>query len=230
MFPTAPNKESGATRRASVKLACPIGGRGRAKRVKRARTRSPATQQRRGCFLACGARYTLEMRLRLLYLLCAPWDLTVLCLTPALLALGVRRLRFTDGVCWLDVRAGSLLARRWRYSTTVGHVVLLQPGCAGGVVERHEHVHVRQYEAAVCSVWLGALCWLSSAAYGGAQLSLILLLVFGPWWSYAGGSLAAFLRKQRPYLDNPFERHARAETELAPDALHKSLTLQALDP
>jgi hypothetical protein len=175
-------------------------------------------------------RYTADMRLRHLYFLCAPWDLTVMCLTPALLALGGRRFRFANGVCFLDVRERSVLARRWRYSTTLGHVVLLQPGCAGGPVEQHELVHVRQYEAAVCSVWLAALSALLSAAYQGALLGSLVLLVFGPWWSYAGGSFAAFLRKQRPYLDNPFERHARAETEQAPDALHKSLTSRALDP
>jgi hypothetical protein len=118
------------------------------------------------------------------------------------------------GVLWLDVRPGSLIARCWRYSTTLGHVVLLQPGLAGSPVEAHELVHVRQFEGAVCSVWLVALsCGLAHAAAGWAA-GAALALLGGPWWSYAGASLSAALRGERPYLDNHFERHARAEVEV----------------
>ena len=151
-----------------------------------------------------------SMRISLLYLLCAPWDGAVAVLSLALWPLGLRRARSALGVLWLDVRVGSWLARRWRYSTTLGHLVLLQPGCAGGDIERHELVHVRQFEGAVCSVWLAAVAGLSALALANAELAWCVALVLGPWWSYAGASLAAFLRSERPYLDNHFERHARA--------------------
>lgn len=160
------------------------------------------------------------MRLAL-YLLCAPWDLTMLSLAWLLFPLGVRRVRREHGVLWLDIREGSLLQRHWRYSTTIGHLVLLQPGLVGSSVEQHELVHVRQYEGAACSVWLAALCafalhgWLGSA-------SLLPVVILGPWWSYAGASLAAFLRGQRGYMDNHFERHARAEVLVASVANRRS--------
>lgn len=149
-----------------------------------------------------------------LYLLCAPWDLSVLSLSWLLFPLGVARVRRDQGAVWLDVREGSLLHRRWRYSTTLGHVVLLQPGLEGSSVEQHELVHVRQYEGAVCSVWLAALSALGSCPWLGGWCVLPIVLL-GPWWSYAGGSLAAALRGQRAYLDNHFERHARAELLVA---------------
>jgi hypothetical protein len=153
------------------------------------------------------------MRLAL-YLLCAPWDLTILGLSWLLIPLGVHGVRRAYGVLWLDIGEGSLLHRRWRYSTTIGHLVLLQPGLAGSSVEQHELVHVRQYEGAVCAVWLAALAALLLRGWLGSA-SLLPVLILGPWWSYAGASLAALLRGQRGYLDNHFERHARAEVLVA---------------
>jgi hypothetical protein len=164
------------------------------------------------------------MKLALLYLLCAAWDLGSLLVGALLWPLGARSARVADGVLWLDVRSGSLLARRWRYSTTLGHVVLLQPGLRGSEVEQHELVHVRQYEGAVCGMWLAGVA--AGAAYGvvllargaahgdlAGRAALAVLALLGPWWGYAGGSLAAFLRGGRGYWDNHYERHARAEVD-----------------
>jgi len=149
-----------------------------------------------------------------LYLLCAPWDLTLLSLSWLLIPLGVHKVRHEHGALWLDIREGSLLHRHWPYSTTLGHLVLLQPGLEHSNTEQHELVHVRQYEGAVCSVWLAALFALALHAWLGAVWTLP-VVVLGPWWSYAGASLSAFLRGQRGYLDNHFERHARAEVLVA---------------
>ena len=154
------------------------------------------------------------MRLAILYALCAVWDAAVLVVTLPLWLFGVERLRRHAGVLWLDVRRASLLARRWRYSTTLGHVVLLQPGLIGSDVETHELVHVRQFEGAVCSVWLALAALALTYSLTGPRLACALVLLLAPWWSYAGASLAAALRGQQPYLDNHYERHARAETEL----------------
>jgi hypothetical protein len=144
------------------------------------------------------------------YALCAPWDLVLLSLTPLFWLAGGARPRLSRGVVWLEVREGSLIHRRWRYSTTLGHVVLMQPGLFETEVADHELVHVRQYEGAVCSVWLaGAAFFVGS--FLALWLGATLVALLAPWWSYAGASLAAFLRDERPYLDNSFERHARAE-------------------
>jgi hypothetical protein len=149
------------------------------------------------------AESKLTLRSSLLYLLCSPWDCTVALLSVSLRLLGVSHARWS---------ADSWLYRRWRYSTTLGHLVLLQPGCAGSETERHELVHVRQFEGAVCSVWLAALAGLAAGALAGFEVALLVVLLLGPWWSYAGASLAACLRGGRPYLDNHFELHARAAT------------------
>jgi hypothetical protein len=189
------------------RCALQSGARADAARFNLARARADAAR------FDPGRRMIRGMRLALLYLLCAPWNVGTLLLGGALVPLGVAGLRRAHGVLWLDVRTGSLLARRFRYSITLGHVVVLQPGLAGSCVERHELVHVRQYEGAVCSVWLMALTASACHAVLGPVGALAVVLLFGPWWSYAGASVAALLRGQRAYLDNHFERHARAEVE-----------------
>jgi hypothetical protein len=146
------------------------------------------------------------------YALCAPWDLLVLVLSPLLCLAGTKPPQLRKGVFWLEVREGSFIHQRWRYSTTLGRVVLIQPGLIDTDIATHELVHVRQYEGAVCSIWLG----LAAFTLGNLLtlwLGLLLVALIAPWWGYAGASLAAFLRDERPYLDNEFERHARAEVQ-----------------
>ncbi len=65
---------------------------------------------------------------------------------------------------------------------TLGHVILARDARALDACRAHERVHVRQYER-----------------WG---------LLFYPL--YLGASLWLWLRGGRPYLDNPFEREARA--------------------
>lgn len=150
----------------------------------------------------------------LLYALCAPWDATLLALVALLapwlgLSLSLRR-----GVIWARLPASAPLARVWRYSTTLGHVVLLQERAQGTDVEDHELVHVAQFEAAAVSVWLSGLTVVGLDALGGWPVAVAALVLLGPWWGYFGASAAAALRGGAPYLDNAFERHARAEVEL----------------
>ena len=98
---------------------------------------------------------------------------------------------------WWRVRAGALecgggrlgalaarLPRRHAFSAiTLGHVILGLDAATLDAVRRHEQVHVRQYER-----------------WG---------LLFGP--AYLASSLVQWLRGRRPYLDNHFERQARAQ-------------------
>jgi hypothetical protein len=155
-------------------------------------------------------RRMARLKLALLYLCCAPWDLALFFLTRFLRPLGIANMRIRRGVLWLDVRPGSLLQRRWGWSTTLGHLVLLQPGLIGSTVEAHELVHVRQYEGAVLSVW--TLLAVIGLVYPFAPMLVWpLAFLLAPWSSYLGASLAAALRSERPYFDNHFERHARAD-------------------
>jgi hypothetical protein len=93
-----------------------------------------------------------------------------------------------DGV--LEVAGGwpaAILRRGFPFSgavaaITLGHVVLGVSSSALAATRAHERAHVRQFER-----W-GAL-----------------LLVLYPM-----GALLAWLRGGNPYLDNPFEREARA--------------------
>jgi hypothetical protein len=150
----------------------------------------------------------------LLYALCAPWDATVLALVALLAPLLRLELSRRRGVVWARLPESAPLARVWRYSTTLGHVVLLQARAEGSDVEDHELVHVVQFEAAVVSVWLAALSALLVAELGTWPFAWGVVLLLGPWWGYFGASLAAGLRGGAPYLDNAFERHARAEVAL----------------
>ncbi len=154
------------------------------------------------------------VKLALLYALCAPWNLGAAALSLLLFALGTRRPRWHLGVAWLDVRDNARLLRSWGYSIALGHVVLLQPGLSGTAVEAHELVHVRQFEGAVCSLWLAVTTALLMHLFAGNVAAMLSAGLLGPWWSYFGASLSAWLRCERPYLDSHFERHARAEVSL----------------
>jgi hypothetical protein len=157
---------------------------------------------------------SVRARLGLLYALCAPWDGVVLLLF--LLLAPVLRIRFARrrGAVWAELVPDSWVCRHNPYSTTFGHVVLLQPAAKGTTIEDHELVHIRQFEAAVLSAWLVALvlsaAWALEELAWGAGLCVLLW----PWWGYFGASTSALLRAERPYLDNAFERHARAEVQL----------------
>ncbi len=163
-----------------------------------------------------------RVKLSLLYALCAPWGLGAAALSLLLFALGARRPRWHLGVVWLDVQDDAQLLRSWGYSIALGHVVLLQPGLSGTSVEAHELVHVRQFEGAVCSMWLAVTTGLLMHLLAGNVAAMLSTGLLGPWWSYFGASLAAWLRCERPYLDNHFERHARAEVSLEGTAMHQN--------
>lgn len=73
---------------------------------------------------------------------------------------------------------------------TFGHVILGQSRAALDVSRHHEHVHVRQYER------------------------------WGPLFlpAYLAGSAIAALRGGHFYRDNPFEREAYGDDDMAPKA------------
>lgn len=148
------------------------------------------------------------MKRALLYLACLPVDALGLCLV-ALLALSSGQ-PLNRGRWWAE--RGCLvycppregwLARRWQFSTTLGHVVVMHPAVVGqGYVATfdHELVHVAQCEALCCLWWL---CTLVSWSPLLASLSPIAWLV-----AYLCGSLTALLAGRSSYLGNVYEAHA----------------------
>jgi hypothetical protein len=156
-----------------------------------------------------------RLKLALLAAACAPWDLALLVLLSLAWPLTRARLRREHGVLFFDASDGSFAQRRWRYSTTFGHCVLLQPSLRGSVVETHELVHVRQFEAAVCGAWLAAALAASGFAIGAAPVAALFVAALAPWLAYFGASLSAWLRSERPYFDNQFEQAARAQSALS---------------
>lgn len=120
---------------------------------------------------------------RLLRLLwAAPWSLLGLLFGGLMLA-GGARVRRVQGT--LEFSGGALVKLRWPMAAiTFGHIIL---GCSEtrlDTLRRHEQVHVRQYER-----WglFFVPAYLASSA----------------WHGLIGGD---------PYLDNTFERAARAES------------------
>lgn len=140
------------------------------------------------------------LRWIILRLVCMPVD--VLGLLLLLGTVGSGRWDLRRGVVWVRLRPGSWLAGRWRWSTTLGHVVLLSPKANDGTV-RHELVHVRQAEAVCCA-------WAFIVVLTGSVPALCLwpaawLLV------YAAASLAAWLGGREHYHGNVFEQQAYKE-------------------
>ncbi len=144
------------------------------------------------------------IRTFLLRMLCGPVDVLGFFLV-FLLTRGARASwLWTPEAIVVRSHQSSWLARRWRYSTTFGHVVLLHPE-HNETTLRHELVHVSHVHVACCVWWLltalsasPLLVWLSPLAW----------LLF-----YGAVCLASWLGLEHPYEDNALERHARLETE-----------------
>lgn len=137
-----------------------------------------------------------------LHLLCLPMDMVALWV---LYMSGVREksARFDDQPAMV-FDAPPWLARRWRYSVTLGHVVLMHPD-HGHAVLAHELVHVLQAEAA-CVAW-----WLATLIAWSPTMALLSPLA---WLAIYGASCAAaWLAGREAYRGSVFEEHARAEVE-----------------
>lgn len=142
-----------------------------------------------------------------LYTLCAPMDLLGLLIAcvfagPVVAARMARSLATGQDVAvafW-----PSWLERRWPYSTTFGHVIMMTRG-HGYDVLRHELIHARQAEAACVAYWLLTLvAWSPTMA---------LLSPFAWLAVYGASCVAAWLAGRPAYLGSVFEEHARSEAE-----------------
>lgn len=176
-----------------------------------------------------------------LYFICLPWNLTIA--WPAVLLIRLfwgKNLRWETPplpehggpVLTCELRAGSWPARSWYViyrdsdghphtwgGTTLGHAIFY------GVdqlvtdrwtaLQRHEHVHVEQYEACSLAAFIhGTLVGIVVAALGHWEAGLTLWMLL--WWSAyllkgTGGWVAAWLRGEDPYRGSTHEESAYAQ-------------------
>lgn len=108
-----------------------------------------------------------------------------------------------SGAWSIDATWRPWVARRWRYSTTLGLSVIYHPEHLGHQeVERHEAVHVRQHQD---HAFLGAI--LGLAVVWWSWEAALLLWCASPFFS-APCWLTAWLRGGDPYRDAEHERSA----------------------
>lgn len=126
-------------------------------------------------------------------------------------------LRVGQSGAWaIDATWRPWVAKRWRYSTTLGLSVIYHPdhlADAGRMVElhRHESVHVRQHED---HGLLGALLALLAAPWGWEAALAVWLAspaYSAPCW------LGAWLRGGDPYRDAEHERSAYGQVRAGED-------------
>jgi hypothetical protein len=133
------------------------------------------------------------------------------------------RLTWLDGL-WVELRAGSLPDRTWgrRWAgVSLAHGGVLAAGRAGGpgedtTTERHELVHVEQFETRMFAGFiLGLLCLVSFLVDGcldaAVACSLFVWLLSWPL-GYAAAMGQAYLRGEDPYGGNECEESAYSQT------------------
>jgi hypothetical protein len=169
----------------------------------------------------------------ILYLLALPWNLTIG--WPMVL---IVRALWGENLAWesppapmaggpvltCSFRASSWPARTW-YSkwggTTAGHAIIYNAGeqTPGGWshVQKHEHVHVEQFEGACVSGFiLGLLAFVPVISLGHPEAAVGLWL--GIWWAGymlmgIGNWIAAWLRGEDPYRGSAHEESAYSQAE-----------------
>jgi hypothetical protein len=126
------------------------------------------------------------------------------------LALWAARSPALDAGCpyVLTARWRPWVTARWRYSTTIGFGVILQPG-ASELVARHERVHVRQFrDAALLALVAAAVAW----AGGAGAPTVIALALCSPLYLLPH-YLGAVLGGSPIYRGSEHERSAYAQTQ-----------------
>jgi hypothetical protein len=121
------------------------------------------------------------------------------------MAFGMSRpLGYSRGV--LVVQWRDWFAKRWHYSTTIGHGIGLHPR-AGERTAWHEYVHIRQYEdLCLLGAVIGGLCCIVSW-----KLGLIIWATSGAPWLLPN-FITGWIRFGDPYMGSEHERSAYAQT------------------
>jgi hypothetical protein len=129
-------------------------------------------------------------------------------------ALWGTRLHWCEGL-WFEFKPGSWPMRTWYKKwggTTFGHGGPLRPGGAGGAgidtaIEKHEHVHVEQYEASMLASFLIAI----AVAITGSFALACSIWVSGGFLYYMCSIIQALLRGENPYTGSHLEESAYSQ-------------------
>lgn len=126
-------------------------------------------------------------------------------------------LRVSGSGAWsIDATWRPWVARRWKYSTTLGLSVIYNPKHLENPtdrerLQRHESVHVRQHENQAISGALLAIPLFFIAPLGALVVWCLSPLLPASHW------IGAMLRGKPPYLGAEDERSARAQVETGID-------------
>lgn len=132
-----------------------------------------------------------------------------------------------QGAGVLTARTRGWAARFWGFSTTLGRAILYHPTAYDNTpeidsrVERHEFVHLRQWEDACVWAFVGGLCSAGLAAWWGSLTVAQFFAVWGIIWllsplTKVTNFVTAVLRHgwKGIYWDTEHERSAFAQTDL----------------
>lgn len=167
-------------------------------------------------------------RWALTFLWTFPVDIVVWMMVVAVLVLWGAKLFWLDGL-WVELRAKSFPDKQWGsrwLGVTLGHGGILAAGRAGGPgadtkTERHELVHVEQFEANMLTGFvLGLLCAVTFLVDGCQDAALVSgLLVWILSWplGYAAAAAQAYLRGEDQYSGNHLEESAYCQAGKAQD-------------
>ena len=154
------------------------------------------------------------------YLWTIPFDLIAwMIVLVAWLLLGTK-LHWLDGLwCELKPRAATAISKIWgkRWGgTTLGHGGLYSPGASGGKgidteTEKHEHIHVEQYKAAMLVAFIIAIAVLTTVRTLDATILAGAIWVTGGILTYIASMLQAWLRGEQAYSGSHLEEAARSQ-------------------
>jgi len=151
----------------------------------------------------------------LTYLWTMPFDLLMWIFVLFVRGICGTKLHWQEGL-WCELRKGSFLAKKWAIDwagVTLGHGGIYAPGYSGGpgidtVCERHEHIHVEQYEAAM----LAAFVFSITAVAAGADWRVCLMAwLLGGAIIYMASLIQAWLRGEKPYEGSHLEEAAYSQ-------------------
>lgn len=155
----------------------------------------------------------------LTYIWTWPADIIAWLLVLIIWALWGTNLHWLEGL-WCELKPKSWIKKHYAWGgTTFGHGGILSFGYAGGkgidtIVERHEHIHVEFYEAAMLLAFAIALVvFIALAIIGCPIVGLViggLIWITGGLASYGSRSLQAIVRGEDKYQGNVEEEAAYA--------------------
>jgi len=157
----------------------------------------------------------------LIYIWCLPWDILAWLVILLMWSIWGTKLRWEDGL-WFEFKRDSWPSRTWYNpwaGTTFGHGGILGYGHSGkkGIdtkTEKHEHIHVEQFEVVMLSHLLMALLFIFFTEYNGYSLFIFFTIwLSGGFLNYLIGGIVSLMRGKSFYTGNIKEMAAYAITD-----------------